>query len=100
MEKFLAKINIPDLPINIFKEGNIFVAHCPVLDISSCGDNLEEAHDMLKEALIIFFEELLKKGTFEKAMQELGWIKVKRKYQPSSHFIETKILNTKELVCT
>ncbi len=41
----------------IEREGEGFVALCPELDIASQGNSVEEAHDNLKEALELFFEE-------------------------------------------
>ena len=40
----------------IEREGDVFVAHCPELDIASQGDSVEEARANLKEALELFFE--------------------------------------------
>jgi hypothetical protein len=33
----------------IFQEGKSFVAHCPELDVSSCGHNVDEARGGLKD---------------------------------------------------
>ena len=40
----------------IEKEGNMYVAICPALDIASQGINVEEARENLKEAIELFFE--------------------------------------------
>lgn len=40
----------------IRREGDGFVALCPVLDIASQGDTLEEARDNLQEATALFLE--------------------------------------------
>jgi len=40
----------------IHKEGDIFVALCPELDIASQGDSIQAARDNLSEALELFFE--------------------------------------------
>ncbi|HEX9860072.1 MAG TPA: type II toxin-antitoxin system HicB family antitoxin [Nitrospirota bacterium] len=40
----------------IEKEGDGYVSLCPELDISSQGDNVEEARSNLVEALELFFE--------------------------------------------
>ena len=40
----------------IWKEGGIYVSYCSQLDVSSCGDTVEEARRMLKEAVSLFVE--------------------------------------------
>lgn len=40
----------------IEKEGDMYVALCPELDIASQGTTIEEAHANLKEALTLFLE--------------------------------------------
>lgn len=40
----------------IEKEGNLYVAHCPELDIASQGNSVEEARENLKEAIELFLE--------------------------------------------
>lgn len=70
------------LPVNILKEGKSFVAHTPALDISTVGDTLEEARNRFEEAANIFFEEIINAGTFEEALEELGWEKKKKQYYP------------------
>jgi len=41
----------------IEKEGNMYVALCPELDIASQGNSVEEARQNLKEAIELFLEE-------------------------------------------
>jgi len=43
----------------IEREGDMYVALCPELDIASQGESVEQARDNLKEALELFFEEAL-----------------------------------------
>ena len=40
----------------IEKEGNMYVALCPELDIASQGNNVEEASENLREAIELFLE--------------------------------------------
>jgi predicted RNase H-like HicB family nuclease len=40
----------------IEKEGNMYVALCPELDIASQGNSVEEASSNLKEAIELFLE--------------------------------------------
>ena len=41
----------------IYKEGKYYVSHCLNVDISSFGNTIDEAHDNLKEALQLYFED-------------------------------------------
>jgi len=67
-----------NLPISFYKEGRQFIAYCPALDLSSCGDTFAEAKKNLAEALDIFFAETVKMGTLEEVLIECGWKKVSR----------------------
>ena len=54
----------------IFQEGNSFVAHCPELDVSSCGDDVDQARRNLKTAMRLFVEEAEKMGTLQDVLIE------------------------------
>jgi predicted RNase H-like HicB family nuclease len=56
----------------IWKEGNMYVSYCPELDISSCGENVQQAKNNLMETILINIEETKKLGTFEKFIEECG----------------------------
>lgn len=47
----------------IWKEGNMYVAYCPELDVVSCGREFEEARKNLLEVIEIHLEESAKIGT-------------------------------------
>jgi predicted RNase H-like HicB family nuclease len=59
----------------IFKENAIYVAYCPKLDISSCGNTVEQAKKMLKMATRLFLEEAEKMGTLEDILEEANYKK-------------------------
>ena len=61
------------IPITFLKEGDMFVAYSPVLDLSTCGTTFEEAQRNFHEALDIFFDECLKHKTLDRALESLGW---------------------------
>jgi predicted RNase H-like HicB family nuclease len=65
----------------IFKEGRIYVAHTPELDLSSCGGTKEKALKNLKEAVRLFLEESEKMGTLEQILEEAGYFKRKSKLE-------------------
>jgi predicted RNase H-like HicB family nuclease len=59
-----------DYDIIIFKEDVTYVAYCPELDLSSCGNSIEHSKEMLKTAVRLFIEEAEKMGTLEGILEE------------------------------
>ena len=57
----------------IWKAGNVYVSYCPQFDVSSCGDTLEEARKMLKEAVSLFIEGARGLGTLQTILEEAGF---------------------------
>ena len=57
----------------IWKEGNMFVSYCPELDISSCGESVEQAKENLVETILINVKETKKMGTFNQFLEECGF---------------------------
>jgi predicted RNase H-like HicB family nuclease len=61
------------IPVVFFREEEVFIAHCPVLDLSTCGETYDEALNNFNEALSLFFEECIEKGTLPKVLEASGW---------------------------
>jgi len=59
----------------IFREGDLYVALCPELNVSSFGETVEEAKCSLHEAVEAFIEECEVMGTLEEVMEEAGFVK-------------------------
>lgn len=59
----------------VFKENETYVAYCPELDVSSCGNTVEQAKEMLKTAVKLFIEEAEKLGTLEDILEEANYKK-------------------------
>jgi predicted RNase H-like HicB family nuclease len=59
----------------VFKENETYIAYCPELDISSCGNTVEHAKEMLKTAVKLFIEEAEKIGTLEDILEEANYKK-------------------------
>lgn len=59
--------------IHLFKEGDMFVAHVPELDVSSCGKTREEARTNIQDAVRGFLETSNDKGTLEEILAEAGY---------------------------
>ncbi|MBI2918461.1 MAG: type II toxin-antitoxin system HicB family antitoxin [Chloroflexi bacterium] len=61
------------LTVEIWQEGNMYIAYCHELDVSSAGNTPEEAKTNIREALDIFFEETSRKGTLRELLEEGGF---------------------------
>ena len=59
-----------DYDIIVFQEGTTYVAYCPKLDVSSCGESIDRAKEMLKTAVRLFLEEAEKMGTLFDNLRE------------------------------
>ena len=73
MEKMLISCQIP---VTFIEENDQVTAHCPVLDIATCGDDFDDAKKMFEDLMTIFFEELCNMGTLEDVLLENGFKKV------------------------
>ena len=49
----------------VFREGRLYVAYAPELDVSSCGGSPAKAKRNLLDAVRLFLEEAEKMGTLE-----------------------------------
>ena len=57
----------------IWKEGNMYTAYCPELDIASCGNDIEEARKNLLEVIEIQLEETAQLGTLRTFLENAGY---------------------------
>ena len=57
----------------LMREGDMIVAYCPELDVSSCGHTAAEARTNLQTALRLFIEEAAKMGTLREILAEAGY---------------------------
>ena len=57
----------------IWKEGNMYTAYCPELDVISCGRDIEEARKNLIEVIEIQLEETAKLGTLKEFLEDAGY---------------------------
>jgi predicted RNase H-like HicB family nuclease len=71
----------------VFKEDHTYVAYCPELDISSCGQDVQQAKEMLKTAVRLFVEEAEKMGTLEDILDESRY-----KEDSAGHWIPSKLV--------
>lgn len=83
------------LPVMIFEEEGSQIAYIPVLDLSGCGNNENEAIDSLKVALDDYFSYTTRKKTLAEDLKKHGWI-IKKKSKPFVAPDITDILNKNE----
>jgi predicted RNase H-like HicB family nuclease len=57
----------------VFHEGDTYVAYCPELDVSSCGDTVDDARAHLRTAVRLFLEEAERMGTLDQVLEEAGY---------------------------
>lgn len=71
-----------DYDIFVFQEGETYVAYCPELDVSSCGDTIERAKEMLRTAVRLFIEEAGNMGSLEDILEEAGYKRKEGRWAP------------------
>ncbi len=62
--------------LEIFKEGDVYVAVSPDLNVSSFGDSIDDAKRSVEEAIEAFIEECKRMGTLEDVLEESGFLKI------------------------
>lgn len=62
------------VPVFLLEQDSQWVAYCPSLEVSSYGDTQEEAQTAFEEALEIFLEETVQRGTFEPELLRQGFL--------------------------
>ena len=56
----------------IWKEGNMYTAYCPELDVVSCRTDIEGSQKNLLEVIEIQLEEAATLGTLKEFLEEAG----------------------------
>jgi predicted RNase H-like HicB family nuclease len=77
----------------IFQEGKTYVAHCPELDVSSCGHDVDEARRNLRTAVRLFVEEAEKLGTLEDVLREAGYQRTSDGTWKSPRIVATEVMS-------
>jgi predicted RNase H-like HicB family nuclease len=62
--------------VHTFKEGGMYVAYVPELDLSSCGATDEEARKNIRDAVRGFVETSAERGTLAEILREAGYEQV------------------------
>lgn len=74
--------NQMQIPVNFYQEGDIVVATSPAFEITTQGDNFEEAKKNFEDLVEVFFEEYNTKESLEKVLLECGWQKTENHMAP------------------
>ncbi|MEW5766370.1 MAG: hypothetical protein AB1797_01915 [bacterium] len=61
------------ITMEFWREGELYVIHCPELDMIAQGYSLEEAKKNLFEVIEIQFEEMEEMGTLNEFLEERGF---------------------------
>ena len=77
--------------VEIFKEGDAYVALSPELNVSSFGETIDEAKKSLKEAVGAFMEECEAMGTLEEVLEESGFSKINNSWESRKPIIEENL---------
>lgn len=56
-----------------------YFSYCPSLDLCSQGETVKEAKSNIKEAVELFFESCLARGTLHKALTRRGFLTTRRR---------------------
>lgn len=83
-----------ELTIKIRRERGCFVSYCPELVLSSHGGTVEDSIRRLVEVIEIFFEEVLRDGTLDEALEGCGWSKVA---EPKPHWAPPAFIAEKRI---
>ena len=62
-----------EYPVQVWKEGNQYIAHAMGLDAMTAGPSAEEARKALDEAIHLFLITAVDMGTLEDVLQESGY---------------------------
>jgi predicted RNase H-like HicB family nuclease len=54
----------------VYKDDDMYTSTCPELDISSCGDTIQEAADSLVEAISLYFNSCEELGILDRIFKE------------------------------
>jgi len=66
------EINVT-LRCSVRRDMDCWATECPALDVCSQADGLEAAQAALQEAVDLWLESCLERGTLHQALAELGW---------------------------
>ena len=90
-------INV-NVQVTLFQEDGMWVAYCPALELSSYGDDQNDAKQAFGEAMRIFLSETDRKGTLERYLLKLGW-QLQQKPKPMYNQPNISLRENRRLLC-
>ena len=79
------------IPFQFLEDGGKLVMYAQALELCGYGNTIEEVKKDFHNALTIFFKETIAHGTFENALEELGWKKVIHVWEPRTRLLNASI---------
>ena len=70
-------MNMLPLQVQFRPEKDWWIATAPELDLATQGETFEQAAENMKEALALFFESCLRRGTLEEVLEQAGFTPVR-----------------------
>jgi len=59
--------------VQVWQEGEHYIAHAMPIDVMSCGATREEAYRMVDEAVTVLLRRLSETGTLQAVLEEAGY---------------------------
>ncbi len=81
LKEVLKKVDF-ELPVSVFRQGDVFVAYTPTLDMSTYGSSKVEARKNFAELVDTFFSSFDDARELALVLESLGWTKTKTTWQP------------------
>ena len=63
-----------DFTVQVWREGNDYIAHAMPLDLASAGPTPAEAREALNEAVRLFLRTAEDQGTLKEVLEEAGYV--------------------------
>ena len=80
-----------ELPVAVTREGSLYIASCPLLDVCSQGATRKKALENLGEALYLFFRSCFERGTLTRVLKQSGFVPTKTSGRTPKHTIRVPI---------
>lgn len=71
-----------NIAVSIFRQGDVFVAYTPALDISTYGNSKAEVQRNFEELINTFFASFEDHRELGQVLDSMGWTKQKASWQP------------------
>lgn len=79
------------LPVEVKREGKLYIASCPLLDVCSQGPTRKKALANLGDALYLFFRSCYERGTLMQVLKESGFVPTRAPGKAPRHTIRVPI---------